>query len=195
MNARDATLGAVPLRRQHIQALQRRAATQTGEVRALLEQRLTELMVAESRVMADASAADRRDAAAAAGPPAAGPLRALVEHLTAEAARGAIAQTSSSTGSPALAVLDEIRRTCAKIRNESQLRQALEAAPDDAGPLNSASLVHRALTRMQALSPAYLQHFIAYVDALSALEPREKPPHRSPQMKKAQFPKTRSRGG
>ena len=42
--------------------------------------------------------------------------------------------------------------------------------PADAGPLNSGMLLHRALQLMRAVSPGYLQHFIAYADTLSSLE-------------------------
>ncbi|GHA75294.1 hypothetical protein GCM10007067_10510 [Lysobacter bugurensis] len=59
---------------------------------------------------------------------------------------------------------------CGDARAESQLREALEEAPENAGPLNSASLVHRALTLMREVSPEYLAPFMAYVDALAWLE-------------------------
>lgn len=167
------------LRLLHIQALERRAAAQTGELRALLEQRLAELAGAYARDIETAPAIDDQSPPRVTPSQAPrNPLTALVEQLTGVVARDAIADSTLAAAAPtpttsasAFAVLDEIRQTCTKVRNQSQLRQALDSAPDDAGPLNSANLVHRALTRMQALSPAYLQHFIAYVDALSALEP------------------------
>ncbi len=56
------------------------------------------------------------------------------------------------------------------MRAESQVREALVQAPENAGPLNSASLVHRALTLMRGASPEYLQSFMAYVDALAWVE-------------------------
>jgi len=42
--------------------------------------------------------------------------------------------------------------------------------PPQAGPLNALHLLHRALVGMQAISPDYLQHFVAHVDALLWLE-------------------------
>jgi len=56
------------------------------------------------------------------------------------------------------------------MRNDNQLRESLEQMPEDAGPLNSDMLVHRALQLMQATAPGYLQQFIAYADALSSLQ-------------------------
>jgi hypothetical protein len=42
--------------------------------------------------------------------------------------------------------------------------------PAQAGPLNSAQVVHRALQTLHRLSPAYLDAFIAHIDTLLALE-------------------------
>lgn len=168
-----------PLRFQHIEALDRRAAAQSGTVRAVLDQRLAELVAAYAQdlergpvmteaatgfALEDVARRDRRDSS--------GPLVALVSALTRGSPANIAAGHSSlaPAGAPGLSVIDEIRQACTKVRNQSQLRQALIPSPADAGPLNSASLVHRALTRMQELSPVYLEHFIAHVDALSALQ-------------------------
>lgn len=77
---------------------------------------------------------------------------------------------------PELPLLQQFRTLWAGLRTESQLRQSLEPVAGDAGPLNSAVLVHRSLNLMRTLSPGYLQHFIAYIDALSSLE-RMRPAH------------------
>jgi hypothetical protein len=50
------------------------------------------------------------------------------------------------------------------------MRQSLEQVPGNAGPLNSSSLVHRALSLMREVSPGYLKQFLSYVDALSWME-------------------------
>ena len=42
--------------------------------------------------------------------------------------------------------------------------------PPPAGPVNTLHLLHRALVGMQAVSPEYLQHFVAHADALLWLE-------------------------
>jgi hypothetical protein len=51
------------------------------------------------------------------------------------------------------------------------LAQSQASLPVNAGPLNSQQLVHRALTLMQGAAPGYLHQLMAYVDALSMLEP------------------------
>lgn len=71
---------------------------------------------------------------------------------------------------PRLPALEDFRRLWSQQRAREQLRTALQPPPAGAGPLNSASLAHRALALMRATSPGYLQHFVAHLDALSWLE-------------------------
>lgn len=71
---------------------------------------------------------------------------------------------------PALPALAGFQGLWSELRNREQLRRVLAPAPADAGPLNSRALVHRMLGRMQAQSPGYLRHFMAYVDMLAELE-------------------------
>jgi hypothetical protein len=70
---------------------------------------------------------------------------------------------------PHMAVLPYFRQTWAALRLDGQMRRSLEYVPENAGPLNSRSLVHRALSLMQETAPGYLQHLLAYVDALDNL--------------------------
>lgn len=158
-----------PVRFQRIMALERRAATQEGEVRRLLDERLAELINAYAADLDTATAATRHAVSGELRP--ARPsiaLADLMQHISSSTPQRDVSPLPSRSDS---AVFDDLRQVCAEVRTESQLRQALTPAPADAGPLNSASLVHRALTRMRDLSPDYLEHFIAYVDALSGLEP------------------------
>ncbi len=75
----------------------------------------------------------------------------------------------STTVSPPV-VLEEFRQLWDRIRTESQLRAALAPILDDAGPLHSSALLHRAMRLMADTSPGYLQHFLAYADALTWME-------------------------
>jgi len=65
-----------------------------------------------------------------------------------------------------LKALDYFRDNWAQLSAERQLAQALAAAPENAGPLNSHRLVLCALERMHDVSPAYLRSFLAQIDAL-----------------------------
>ena len=61
-------------------------------------------------------------------------------------------------------------RTWSRLSADQRLAQSRATLPDNAGPLNSHHLVHRALVLMRELSPEYLERFVGYVDALQWLE-------------------------
>ncbi|MGY0797917.1 DUF2894 domain-containing protein [Lysobacter sp. A286] len=99
--------------------------------------------------------------------PAPSPLRALLDHI--DATRGSAAPLPHPDHA-ALPVLAEFQQLWNRVRTDSQLRRSLDAVPEDAGPLHSSALLHRAMRLMHDASPGYLQHFIGYVDALSWME-------------------------
>ncbi|CTP87930.1 hypothetical protein A6R71_16095 [Xanthomonas translucens pv. arrhenatheri] len=111
------------------------------------------------------------DAAPTASASARSPLGDLLQRFASGATHDAHAAANAMPPQPAqLPALDDARRLWTELRSRSQLRQSLQQAPADAGPLNSGVLVHRALALMRSLSPGYLQQFLAYVDALSWLQ-------------------------
>jgi len=143
-----------------IDALARRAAERVGTTRRVLDDRLAAL------VAAYASDVERAAGETNAATDAAHRTSALAE-LNDHLARHAPPRRASW---PELDVLDEFRNTWSRISTDARLRQSRERVPTNAGPLNSSSLVHRALSLMREQSPAYLQHFLSFVDALSWLE-------------------------
>ncbi|AOL06171.1 hypothetical protein WR30_32750 [Burkholderia contaminans FFH2055] len=149
-----------PVRFHRIDALERRAAALEGDARALLDGRLATLIEGFAEVVARAG--ETATASSAAGAPARGALAALVERLARDA------QADRRGLDPEL--VDYFRTMWSKVRTEQQYRQSLDQVPRNAGPLNSNSLVHRSLATMRELSPAYLQQFLSYVDALAWLE-------------------------
>jgi hypothetical protein len=167
-----------PVRFSFLQALARRATGHEGEARQLLEARLAQLL---------ASFADAMDAAAATQDAAvhsthqASPLAELVEHLGRQATTEALPPSGvhrPAAGSlpPELKTLRYFRSTWTRLAADQRLTQALAQVPDNPGPLHSQHLVHRALTLMRELSPDYLQHFMAQVDALLWLEQAQAAP-------------------
>lgn len=162
------------VRFHRIDALERRAASHDGEVRRLLDARLAELIAAYAADLETAaSTLDARDDAAAAEAPASDTISALVGYIAEQAALRDEVAADDATPRPAfpeLAALDDFRKLWSAVRVENQTRVSLEQVPTDAGPLNSGALVHRSLTLMREVSPGYLQHFMAYVDALTWLE-------------------------
>lgn len=168
-----------PIRFHFIEALERRAAAHCGEARRLLDERLSGLIAAYAgdleRAASNAAetAADPGSAASSAEP-ALDTLAGLVDYMSNPTPAGGNGPAANAmprrSAYPELEVLDYFRQTWSKVRSEKQLRQSLKKAPDNAGPLNSSSLVHRSLSLMRELSPGYLQQFLSYVDALSWME-------------------------
>jgi hypothetical protein len=179
-----------------IEALARRAAAYGGDVRGVLDERVATLIAAYSDEVRRAEAGERavaagtsgeaqdRAPATANGPPTCatssrGPLADLVDLLASRAAAAPESEASTRRNalashrherSPELPVLDYFRETWSKFSAEKQLRRSREQVPDNAGPLNTNSLVHRSLSLMRACSPGYLQQFLSYVEALSWME-------------------------
>lgn len=167
-----------PIRFHFIEALERRTAELHGEARRLLDARLTHWLAVYADEVATADRPDpgaEVDDAVSAPLPVRGALAALVDELSRhKATTDQPAHTPDpcrvQAPRPELEALTDFRRIWSSARVESQLRQALERVPAHAGPLNSASLVHRSLALMNSLSTGYLQQFLSYVDVLSWIE-------------------------
>jgi hypothetical protein len=186
-----------PVRFHFIEALARRAAAQRGAARRILDDKLARLLRAYEEL---AQGATPQPGDAGPGDPQPGSLAGLLAELArhhaavrgdAGAAGAASGSTSASisasisgaiSGStselataprpsyPEVPLLDYVRAVWSRVSADRQLRQSLEQVPQNAGPLNSSHLVHRALSAMHELSPAYLHQFLAYADALSWME-------------------------
>lgn len=157
-----------PVRFALIDALDRRASTHAGATRRVLDARIDALLAAYAAGIeratsieqnAQAHADESAENNARKSPAAHGDLAAQIgnaDHL-------------ARSGPPA-ELLDYFREVWSKLSADQQVQQSLDQVPKNAGPLNSSSLVHRALLLMRELSPGYLRQFLAYADALSWLE-------------------------
>ncbi|MBV8259429.1 MAG: DUF2894 domain-containing protein [Paraburkholderia sp.] len=153
-----------PVRFHLIEALERRAAAHAGEARRLMDARLANLLNAFADDLARATSKITR---VLGDDTARSELGRLVDSLTREEpARPA----GNVRHEPDPELVEYFRKTWSRVRTEKQLRQSLDQVPRNAGRLNSSGLVHRALSLMREVSPGYLQHFLAYADALSWLE-------------------------
>lgn len=159
-----------------LEALERRAAAQTGQVRRLLDARLAALK-AEYTQHAGARSGGPAEVTAPAPRPQ-GALAALAGELA--RAHGPAPAEGAVIARRELHTLQRFRATWTRLSAEERLRQALAQVPAQAGPLNSHHLVHRALVLMQGTSPEYLQRFVPYVDALLALDQMQAPPPPAP---------------
>jgi hypothetical protein len=146
--------GGGPMHLRFVEALERRSVNHNGTARALLDTRLSELTAHH--------AVQSGRAESASDVPVRKPVRGALGELADSTARDARPSAPE--------MLDYFRKTWASLRTENQLRQSLGQVPQNAGPLNSNSLVHRSLSLMRELSPGYLQHFLSYVDTLSWME-------------------------
>jgi hypothetical protein len=151
-----------PVRFAYLEALARRLAGQPAAVRRLLEEKLERGVAEYAARLAQAREVQairvvggvRRTAAAGAGTPLAQLNQAL---------RGA-------AGAGELASVGRFREAWTSNRIQQQVEQAVARRPANAGPLNSHVLVLQSLSVLRAVSPEYLRHFLAHVEALQWLE-------------------------
>ena len=161
------------VRARFAQALARRAAAHSGAARRVLDARLAAL----ADELADAGEATAERPAPG---PRRGPLAVLVAEVSrqksapvlAPAAKARDATADKAPSGPAAdpKTLQFFKRTWSRLNADQRLAQSRASLPENAGPLNSQHLVHRALTLMQALSPEYLERFVGYIDALQWVE-------------------------
>ena len=158
-----------PVGFHRLEALARRCESADASMQALLQPRIDALTEAHVAAIA------RKAAASPSTIDVARPLAALVAEC--DARRGGIDVDAGHLDATAPAIqhaelpaLQPARELWKAVRTERQLRQSLQKPHEDTGPLNSAQLVNRMLLRMGEASPAYLEHFIGYVDVLSELE-------------------------
>ncbi|MFM0057330.1 DUF2894 domain-containing protein [Paraburkholderia phytofirmans] len=160
-----------PVRFHFIDAFERRAAGHSGEARRILDERLSGLLDTYAKRIEQRAASPADHAAAhSADEPTHATLKSLVDYIASQDHVPAAIGLPHAASYPELPALDYFREVWSKVRTEKQMRQSLEQVPGNAGPLNSSSLVHRALSLMREVSPGYLKQFLSYVDALSWME-------------------------
>jgi len=165
-----------PVRFRFIDALARRASGHSGEARRILDKRLYGLVEAyRDALQTAAPIAGQAEGAVQPREPVAGTLAGLVGYIGNRTQAPAAGRASGmprlrSIALPEPELIDYFRDTWTRVSADRELRQSHERVPENAGPLNSNHLVHRSLSLMREMSPAYLQQFLSYVDALSWLE-------------------------
>lgn len=147
-----------------LEALARRTAQQQGAARRLLDARLQALLADYPARFEQAQAAFR----ARRPLPPGSPLADLRQRLGGEAS------------GLELKTVQQWRGTWTRLRTAQRLTQSMARAPEQAGPLNSHALVLRTLQQLQQLSPEYLDRFVAYAEALLAIDQAGLPPTPAP---------------
>lgn len=161
-----------PMRFHFMEALERRAASHDGEVRRILDEKLFRLLESYADDLKKTDAKKSAPTAPARETLARETFGDLLEHIVSCTKMSGAAEDAALQAAPfpELGALDTFRNIWSRLHGESQLRQALDHLPTNAGPLNSSALVHRSITLMREQSPGYLQQFLSYVDALSWME-------------------------
>lgn len=191
-----------PVRWRFIEALARRSQQHQGEARRIIDGKLAEALTAY-RERFEQTRNDARESVARISeqsPDAAdelqrllseadfnalkrfvagqekrhSPLAELTRHLAQLSLEDADDHPAQATGARGeLKAIRNFRKTWSKLAVDKQLAQAIEQAPDNAGPLNSHMLVLRSLALMRDISPDYLSRFMSYVDTLLWLDQAE----------------------
>ena len=149
-----------PVRWRFLEALDRRAQAVQGAARQQLDTRLQALLHDYTAAFEEAQRAVPPVAPARTANPPPGALQALNQY---------IGRHGAPAGSE-LQTLQWARRTWSRISVGRRMVQSLANKPEKAGPINSHGLVLRALQQLGAVSPDYLDRFVAYADALLELD-------------------------
>lgn len=160
-----------PVRLRYLEVLARRIETaEPGTRQVLLDRWRAACTALEQRCLQTSSCAiaalpQRRPAPAST-------LAALNQHIRSASQAAAAASPHALPGEDAteLRSLRHFRESWSRIAAVDQIDAAVSRGPENAGPLNSHSLVLRSLALMRSLSPDYLRRFLSQMDTLMALE-------------------------
>jgi hypothetical protein len=187
-----------PVRLHFIEALARRSAGQSDQVKRLLDQKRTRALAA-AQAQAKASTAGQVH-----GPQLLQNKEQTIEHSLGQTAHlatiSAELRQRANARDAGAATLHFFRESWSHLSTARQVAKALDLAPKNAGPINSHGLVLRSLALMREVSPSYLNRFVAYADTLIALEASELPqptakPTAKPKPAKPAKPKPRTSVG
>ena len=132
----------------------------------MLDERLKHLLAVYEADLAKATEA-KKERKTPSSAPVAGGLTELLAHV---AERTGVAAGNATASASDLKSLRYFRSTWSRLSADRRLNQSQAKMPENAGPLNSQHLVHRAITLMRDVSPDYLNRLMSYVDTLSWIE-------------------------
>lgn len=171
---------ADPVRFAYLQALARRLPAQPARAQALLAERLRQAAAAlraacaqhaaEAPVPASAQAGALAGLLARLSPPSASDAAATAAPAVPGRSPAAVPPAPAPAAQAELKSVRHFRQAWKRLNAEQRLAQSRAALPQNAGPLNSQHLLHKALQQMRQLSPAYFERFVAQVDGLMWLE-------------------------
>lgn len=160
-----------PVQLHFLDVLALRIAVAPAAQQRVLQVRWEAACVALERACA-AAASPSAEPAVAAAPRGVAALAALNLHARAASgqARGPEVLPPGDTDAGELRSLRGFRDSWSRIAAVDTVNAAVTRGPENAGPLNSHSLVLRSLALMRALSPDYLRRFLSQAETLRLLE-------------------------
>lgn len=162
-----------PVRFHFIEALTRRSLQYEGAIKRLLDDKLG-LAVAAYRERFERAQIDAEKAITRTREPARqeqrSPLAELARHISQHSPENDAGLADDIGSRAELRAIRNFRNTWSRLSVDKQLRQAIEQAPENAGPLNSHGLVLQSLATMRDISPDYLERFMSYADSLLWLD-------------------------
>jgi len=171
-----------------IEALARRSLQHEGTVKRILDGKLGRVLAAY-RERFEQAQNDAEETITRTREPARSHLAELTRYIAQHSPENADAGLADDIGSRAeLKAIRNFRNTWSTLSVDKQLRQAIEQAPENAGPLNSHGLVLQSLALMRDISPDYLKRFMSYADSLLWLDRADR--KNKPMLKKSATAKT-----
>lgn len=173
-----------PLRLHYLEALSARAQAQPDGVKQILETRLAQALADLQQRLTQAQApclvepppvASASATEPASTTPQAETLSDLLRSMATPAAQQADSHGAVTAMGPRseLKAVSQFRATWSRLSADKQVAEALDLAPQNAGPINSHMLVLRSLALMREIAPDYLSRFISYTDTLLCLDAAE----------------------
>ncbi len=161
-----------PVRLRYLEVLARRIASAEPATRQVLLGRWRADCAALQARCLRAAASSGVAQSPQARPDAAAPLADLNRYIRSASLAAEAEGLHALPGEDAseLRSLREFRETWSRIAAVDQVDAAVTRGPENAGPLNSHSLVLRSLALMRNLSPDYLRRFLSQMETLMALE-------------------------
>jgi Protein of unknown function (DUF2894) len=184
-----------PVTFHRLQSLSQRMLAHRGETRKRLEQSFEDLRSALANQLAQAHAeAGKQQGVFAPAIKPKSPLGDLLEEMgVVQNAQQAMNDQHHLVLPQALKAIQQFGSTWSELSIDSQVTQAIDQAPENAGPLNSHNLVLRSIAQMREISPAYLNRFITYIDTLMCLEQANKKPRQNSARTSIKSTRARSR--
>jgi hypothetical protein len=166
-----------PIGFYQLENLALRANAYSGRTRSLLDAKILQMALDYQARLPLARSETVRPAKAQLSEVPHDTLRSLVHRLAQHEPYRPPAAWGERVGAPAeLKSVKYFRNTWSQLSVDKQVKNAIQQAPQNAGPINSHMVALRSLELMRDISPDYLNRFMTYMDSLMSLDTANKKP-------------------